>query len=166
MKQIILLFAAACMSGCFGQAAPAAEDALKGSAMPSFNLQMVDSTTWLNTKDIATGMPSVFLYYSPHCPYCRALLDDIIKTEPRLKDIHFYMVTHFSYAEMKDFYDEYKLDQYKNITAGRDTADFFAKYFTTPGFPYIAVYGADRKLNKTFIGTQDINDIISASKNI
>ncbi|WP_315815278.1 hypothetical protein [Paraflavitalea speifideaquila] len=53
---------------------------------------------------------------------------------------------------MKDFYNEYHLEKYPNIIAGIDTAFAVSDYFEISGVPYIAIYGKNKKLSKTFEG--------------
>lgn len=138
------------LSGCFAKAPE--KTGLEGKPMPSFNLLLADSTTYLNTNSISSGKPIVLFYFGPDCPYSRAQMEEIIEDINILKDIRFYVFTTAAFSEMKEFYKHYQLDKYPNITVGIDYANFFGDYFEAIGVPYIAIYGKNKKLNKAFMG--------------
>lgn len=151
MKHIIIIFVIALSAGCNSKAAPE-KTGLEGKLLPSFNIQLVDSTTYINTASIQTGKPIAILYFSPYCPHCKDQMDEIIEDMDKLKDIQFYMLTSYPVPEIKTFYKEYKLAGYPNVIVGKDTAHFLIEYFRIPGVPYMAIYGKDKKLHHTFIG--------------
>lgn len=151
MKQIISFFAIACLAGCFG--ASPEKTGLEGKPLPSFSLLFPDSTTSFNTSRIPKGKSVALFLFSPYCPYCRAQTKEIIENIDKLKEIQFYFVTNFPLHSLNNFYNEYQLSKYSNITAGLDTAHFVSDYFQAPGVPYLAVYGKDKNLNKSFLGT-------------
>lgn len=150
MKQISLLFIIVCLAGCFG--ATPEKNGLEGKPLPAFNILLTDSITWFNTNAIPAGKPVALFYFSPFCPYCRAQTEEIIDDINKLKDIQFYFVTTFSYSLMKQYYNKYQLSKYPNITMGVDTGHFVQNYFKPAGLPFMAIYGKDKKLNKSFLG--------------
>lgn len=125
---------------------------LEGKQMPSFRLLLADSTTYLDTKDIPEGRPTVLFDFGPHCPYSRSQMTEIIKDMKDLKNINFYVFTSASFNEMKTFYEHYKLNNYSNIIAGIVTSHSFEEYFQVTGVPYLAIYDDDKKLKKSFEG--------------
>lgn len=125
---------------------------LEGKSLPEFSLLLSDSTTYLNTKSIPTGRPSVFFFFSPHCPYCKSQMAGIVKDIENLKGLDIYAITSFSYGEMKAFEKGFALDQYPNIRIGRDTAAFFAQYLDVKGVPYTALYNKEKRLSRAFSG--------------
>lgn len=150
MKQLFFVIVVACLTGCFG-AAPE-KTGLEGKPLPAFNILLPDSTTWFNTGSIPAGKPVVLFYLSPYCPYCRAQVKEIIEDIDRLKDIRFYLITSHPLPALKNFYAEFELSKYPNILSGVDTARFISDYFEIEGVPYLAVYGKNKTLNKTFMG--------------
>jgi thiol-disulfide isomerase/thioredoxin len=137
---------------------------LEGSTLPSFTLQLPDSTSYFNTALIPSGKPTVVLLFSPDCPYCRAETSDIIHHITQLTDIQFYLVTPSSFSEMKQFYSHFKIDQYKNITVGRDTANSFLSYCKATVIPYAAIYSKNKVLKEVLIGKSDVEEIIAISQ--
>jgi thiol-disulfide isomerase/thioredoxin len=124
----------------------------EGKPLPNFSLLQLDSTTWLHSRDIPEGKPFVLFYFSPYCPYCKAETKKIIEDMDLLKDIHFYFISRFPLSAVKGYYSDFKLNQFSNITFCLDSANYINDYFEVPGFPYLAIYGKDKKLNKTFLG--------------
>ena len=162
MKQLLILFFVFCIVGCSNKNPYAA--ALELKPLPSFSLLLPDSTTWVNTENIRPDKPVVMFFFSPHCPYCHAQMNDIMDNIGKLKNIQFYLVTSFSVPDMKQFYNEYKLADYPNIIVGRDSANFSGKYFKTPGVPFTAVFGKDKIPNKFFLGKAASSQIKKATE--
>jgi thiol-disulfide isomerase/thioredoxin len=150
MKQLGLIFTIAILAGCFGSEPQ--KTGKEGNAMPDFSILLTDSITWFHTRDIPTGKPIVLFYFSPYCPYCKAQAKEIVEDMDRLKDIQFYFISGYPLPTVKEFYGQYKLDKYSNITIGIDSANLISDYFEIPGIPYLAIYNRNKKLNKTFLG--------------
>lgn len=144
------LFVIAGLAGCFG-AAPE-KTGLEGKPFPEFNILLPDSTTWFNTNKIPEGKPVALFYFSPYCPHCRAQTKEIIEDMDKLKDIQFYFITSYPLFALRDYWKEYELAKYPNITSGVDTARFVSDYFEVVGVPYMAIYGKDKRLNQAFMG--------------
>jgi len=150
MNKISILILFISLSGCFGK--DPQKTGLEGKPLPTFNLFLADSMTYLNTSTIPSGKPIALLYFGPNCPYSRAQIEEIINHNQSLQDIQFYVFTISSFQEMKQFYHHYQLNKYPNIKVGVDYKTFFSSYFEIPGVPFMAIYGKDRRLNKAFIG--------------
>jgi thiol-disulfide isomerase/thioredoxin len=124
----------------------------EGNLLPRIEMLMSDSVTHLNIEKLPGGKPIVLFYFSPHCPYCRAEIDDITKNISQLKGIEFYLLTPYPYSDMKAFYDEYKFDKYPSIKVGIDYQFEFGAYFKTELVPYLAIYNSKRMLRSAFQG--------------
>jgi len=157
MKQLILLFTIAALAGCFGSEPQ--KTGKEGKPMPDFSLLLLDSTTKMHTRDIPTGKPIVLFCFSPYCPYCKAQTKKIVEDMDRLKDIQFYFISNFPLPSVKEFYKEYQLAKYPNITIGIDSAQSVSDYFEISGIPYLAIYGKNKILNKSFMGSIYISQL-------
>jgi thiol-disulfide isomerase/thioredoxin len=131
----------------------------EGKTLPTFQILLSDSTTWLNTNDINPGKPFVLFLFGPNCPYSKVQMQDIIDNMEKFKSLQIFAITPYSFKQMEKFYKNYNLKNYPNITVGRDPHNFFGKYIETSGVPFIAIYDKDKKLVKAFRGKTDINDI-------
>lgn len=150
MKQIITFFIITCLGGCYGKVPE--KTGKEGTTIPSFNLLLTDSTTWLNTSNIPQGQPFGLFIFSPFCPFCRAQTQEIIDNIQELKNIQFYFVSGYPFPVVKEFYKKYQLSKFPNITTGIDTSNAVATYFQAKGIPYLAIYRKDKKLNHSFMG--------------
>ena len=156
MKALVLSILVMLLWGCYGK--EPTNTNMVGKKLPAFNVLGKDSAIF-NTQRIPEGQPVVVFYFSPHCPYCRAQLEDITADMEDLKNIKFYMLTSSPYQEMNAFYKQYKMDQYPNITVGVDTADYFPIHFKVDYVPAIAIFNKEKKLNALFMGKTDVRQI-------
>lgn len=146
----IFAFITLLLASCFGKAPE--KTGMEGKKLPEFSLQMPDSTTWLNTKDIKTGQSVVFFLFSSQCPYCKSQLSKIVENIASLKEVSIYMITEEAFPEMKQFYKANQLSKYPNIKVGRDTASFFGDYMNVKGIPFLALYDKNNRLARAFSG--------------
>ncbi|SEW53926.1 TlpA family protein disulfide reductase [Chitinophaga arvensicola] len=124
----------------------------EGQLFPDVDLLMVDSVTHMNIKDIPSGKPTVLFYFGPYCPYCQAEIENITKHIESLQNVQIYLLTAYSYAEMKSFYDRNMLSRYDNIKIGIDYKYKFGRYFNTSVVPCTAIYSSKGKLNSVYLG--------------
>lgn len=162
MKQIIMVLIIAALAGCYGSAPE--KKGMEGKPLPEFNLLLTDSLTWINTRNIPAGKPIVLFYFSPTCPYCRAQTEEIIEDIDKLKNIQFYFITPQPLASLKSFCKEFELSKYPNITSGVDTGTFVSDYFEIEGVPYMAIFGNNKTLNKSYLGKIYSSQLIKAAK--
>lgn len=125
---------------------------MEGQLLPKFDLLLIDSTTHLNTSDIPSGEPLVVIGFSPYCTHCQAETRDLIKHMRQLQRSRIYFVTAFPFSSMKEFYKVFKLGKYPNIIMGRDTGDYFLKYFKANGVPYTAIFDSKKRLKQVMPG--------------
>jgi len=156
MKSIIYLLVAFSLWGCFGKR-PTLNTGHEGKAMPSIDLLGMDSLTHINLKKDSSDKPVVLFYFSPECPYCRALTKAVIKDAEELKGINIYMLSAFPFNEVKGYYKEFSIAQYPNITMGVDYQTYFSKYFKSPGVPCLAIYGKQKTLKEVLMGNVSTN---------
>jgi thiol-disulfide isomerase/thioredoxin len=149
-KYLISILVISHLTGCFIREPE--KTGKEGKLIPEFNLLLLDSTTSLNISHSKAHTPIVLFYFSPMCPYCKMQTEEVIKNMDKLKNIQFYFTSAFPIPMLKAYTKEYKLAQYPNITIGRDTANSIGNYFEIAGVPYMAIYGKDKKLKKSFMG--------------
>ena len=132
---------------------------MEGRLLPSFGLQLVDSVTKLNTADIPEGSPFIVIGFSPWCIHCQAETRNIVGHMKELKNTRIYYVTAYPFDQMKAFYRYFKLNQYSNITMGRDTANIFLPYFKGTSIPYTLVFDSKKRLRQVFQGEANMDKL-------
>ncbi len=162
MKPIIVFLTVINLVSCSSRP-PLQKTGMEGKPMPSFNLLLSDSSTYINTKNIPVGEPVVLFFFGSHCPYSRAQMQEIISNMSSLKNVRFYAFTTESITALKEFDQQYHLTQIPNMTVGQDYTFSFANYYKVPGVPCLALFGFDKKLKQVLLGKYDasvIKDIL------
>ena len=136
---------------------------LEGRLLPSFNLLLPDSSTWLNTANIPAGKPLIFIGFSPTCTHCQKETRDIVDHIDRLKGAQIYFVTSYPFQDMKGYYQYFKLAKYPNITMGADAKNDFLRYFNAQMIPYIAIYDSKKRLKQAVMGEFGITPLVKAT---
>jgi len=131
----------------------------EGQTLPSINLTLNDTIADFNTGLIKQGAPFVIFLYQPFCPYCRAETEDILKNIRKFQNLRIYLITSYSFSEIKEFSNIYRLEKYPNVILARDSSEEFMNYFKAPGVPYIAFYNEKRILKQVVIGKTDFRFI-------
>lgn len=130
-----------------------------GQLLPSFDILLPDSATYVNIGSVPPGSPTILFYYGPQCPFCQAEMKEIINNMSQLEDFQFYIFTSSPFSEMKSFYEQFQLSKYSNVKMGIDYSFFFGRYFRTESIPFTAIYGKDRRLKGAFIGSMSYEQI-------
>jgi hypothetical protein len=128
--------------------------------LPTFKMQLLDSTHIINTRDIAKGQPTVVMYFSPDCKFSQQQTERIIAGYPALQHIRFYMCSSGSLNKLNAFYRHYQLNRYNNIIVGRDYNLFFQDELKVPSFPWLFIYAADKKLKRIITGSTEVKNIL------
>lgn len=124
----------------------------EGEILRPFNLILPDSIGRVNVKSSEKKEPVVIFYFEPNCPFCQAEVKEITKEMSHLADIRFFLITHHTASEIREFCKNFKLDKFKNITVGMDEGLMFMKHFSVQAVPFITVYNKDSKISAVFIG--------------
>lgn len=162
MKLFILLFVMGILASCYSSEPH--KTGKEGESMPSFSLLLTDSITWVVPNQQSINKPTALYYFSPHCPFCKAQTEQLVKDMDQLKDIQFYFVSRFPMPAIKEYQKKYQLEKYPNIITGMDTATFMTDYFEMPGVPFWAIYNKNKKLSQSFVGKIYSSQIIKAAE--
>lgn len=128
-------------------------------ALPEFDILLEDGTI-LNTEDIPEGKPIVLIYYDGGCDKCHDEARDIMERMGDLKDVRFYFVTIEPLEEVRRFTDHLGLEQYTNITVGKDVAWFLPEYLEAESTPVSALYDKGKNLRGIFGNKPPIDTLI------
>ena len=148
MKHFLILTLLSFLAAChFGRD----KDDLSGiSSLPSFNIQLLDSTTLFNSRQISTGSPIVVVYFRPDCPHCQQETKDFIAHMNALKDFKIYLLTGAELNEIREFVRNFHLEHYQNVTVGKDHNHSFKSIFKPSSIPYLAIYDKDKQLIRIY----------------
>src|SRR3954470_13141243 len=136
----------------------------KDSTIPAFSILQTDST-WFNKEALPGNKPVVIIYFNPECGHCQLTAHEFDQKKNKLKNVFFIWVTYdTSFKEIKSFAAEYKLLDEKNIRIGRDPKYFVPSFYRVKFTPFMAVYGKNGKLVKTYETGTDPDTIVKLLK--
>jgi thioredoxin-related protein len=164
LKAILLLLSIFVGVNLYAQTANDSLPYLQHPELPAFRLQMMDSTTVLNTYNIKQGKKTVLMLFSPDCEHCQHMADSMRNHMEEMQDVQIYMFSFMDLYQIKNFAAKYKLNRYKNITFGKDVDFFFAGFYKLTSVPGIAIYDKKKKFVKLFNGGAKIEDLLAAIK--
>src|ERR1043165_3515360 len=134
--------------------------------LPPFNILLQDSATVFNTYNVKEGRPTVLFFFSPDCEHCEMVTDSLIKHMDEMKKTNFYMFTFMPLSMLRPFAERHHLDDYKNITVGKDYDFFFPMYYKATTVPYLVVYDRHKRLVKLWNGGLKMPELIKMLNNL
>jgi thiol-disulfide isomerase/thioredoxin len=137
---------------------------LRFPTVPPLKILRVDSVTYFTKDNLKKNKPSMIMIFNPGCEHCKHEMEEIIKNIDDFKDIQIIMSTPQSFAEMKDFYKEYKLNNYPNIVVGRDEHFVLPSFYFIHSLPFLAFYDKNQKLISVHEGSMTVPKILEEIK--
>jgi thiol-disulfide isomerase/thioredoxin len=135
---------------------------LRFPTVPPFNLLKVDSAGYLTKDDIKKHHLTLIMFFSPECDHCKHQTRDILAAMDKFKEIEIVMATYQPFNEMKDFYKNYRIQDYPNIKMGRDEKFVLPVFYNIKSLPFLALYDKKGNLMTTFEGNQKADTILNA----
>lgn len=158
MKKMRFLLLALTFWGCLSKSS-SVKTGLEGHPVPTIEFLLMDSLTIVNTNKINYDEAVVLFYFNPDCPHCRMQIKEIVTNIGQFHNTHFYLISDYPFADIKQYYKKNELYKYLNVTVGQDYNSRFRKFFKPIGVPYLAVYKSDKRLKKVLIGKASLQTI-------
>lgn len=134
--------------------------------IPDFNIQLIDSSATLDSKDFSDGNPFIVFFFDPECSYCQSELRSIISNVSYFRNNKIYMVTFTNNEQMALFYNKLNLSRYKNITMGRDISFASLRHYKLNTVPYTLIYDGEGRLKRVFDQKVDAQKLLRAISNL
>ena len=132
--------------------------------VPPFRLLENDSVSIFTKDQLKKNKPVLLILFNPECDHCKHETEEIIKHIDELKKVQIVMATMAQFPQMKEFYQNYKLKDYKNISVGQDFQYLLPSFYRVHSLPYLAMYNDKGNLLTTFEGSMKIEDLIQVFK--
>jgi len=117
--------------------------------LPSFRLQLTDSSFMVS--DGPTDKKFITLvYFSPDCGHCIEMTEAIVHKADSLTNTLIIMAAYKPLDELQRFSERFELERFPGIRVGRDLFYAMVPYYQIAYTPFLALYGADRKLIRTW----------------
>ncbi len=160
MKGILFFLSLIISAGCT-QAQPAAE---RAQHLPPYRIVNVDSVL-ITPARLKKNKPVMLIYFSPDCGHCQRLMYEMKPKMKEFGDAQIVMITFTQYRAIKNFYHDFGLAAYPNITVGTEGYTYFVqRYYEVKTTPFVAVYDRKGKLVKVFDKQPEVKDLIEAAK--
>ncbi|MDE3211837.1 MAG: redoxin domain-containing protein [Bacteroidota bacterium] len=130
--------------------------------IPEFTVFKAPDSTAFTRNDLKKRKPTVFIIFSPECEHCQHETEALLADISQFKNTQIVMITYLPYQEMIQFYKDYKIADYPEITMARDTQFFFPVFFKIRNLPSIFVYDKKRQLVTNFEGSVKVSLIAAA----
>jgi thiol-disulfide isomerase/thioredoxin len=131
------------------------------SILPGFEMLLLDSSTIFEAGNTPIGKPLLIFYFRPDCPHCRKETKALLNIYDQWKDCHIYMLAGASLDAIRQYVNEFHLDQYKNITVGKDYQHSFVNIFHPEEIPFLAIYNSHKQLLKIYHGEVQVDKLIA-----
>ncbi|HEY8896748.1 MAG TPA: redoxin domain-containing protein [Niastella sp.] len=133
---------------------------MEGKPLPSFAIQLLDSTSFIHSEDLPKGKNLVLFYFKPNCPYCRAQMRDMVNNIERFKDKELCILTREGdLKSTNEFARYFKLNGLNNVIVGRDTGSVVAKTYRIMAVPFTAYFDKNKQLKVAYISRMSQNSL-------
>lgn len=132
---------------------------MEGKPMPAFAIQLLDSTTFIHSEDLAKDKNLVLFYFRPTCPYCRAQMRDMLNNMERFKDKELCILTNEDLKSANSFARYFKLNRFNNVIVGRDTGSVVLRKYNIRAVPFTAYFDKNRNLKGLYAGRMGPNSL-------
>jgi len=132
--------------------------------LPAFNINVLPDSAAFTSNNIKKNSPFVIMFFNPDCDHCQKETKELLAYKEELKGLQILMVSSSSYAEIKDFYQEYGLSSMYNIRVGQDVNFKLGSIYKIRTYPSIFVYDNKATLAKAFVGNIGVPAILDAVK--
>jgi thiol-disulfide isomerase/thioredoxin len=131
----------------------------KGQRIPHIHIFSLDSLIKVDMTTLSANRSSIYIYFSPHCPYCRAETKELLKNHQELSNINLYFVSNAPYSSLKAYVKEFDLQNVSGFHLLWDDHDEFADYYKIPGYPFFIRFTSDERVVDELLGQASIHQI-------
>lgn len=145
----LCIFLLTILSPWFSSLAQVQPGIAEKNTIPSFRLQDPDGSFFLS-NDSTPAKFILLAFFSPDCGHCIEMTEDLVKRADSLTNTRVILVAYKPLDELQRFIDRFELRRFPGIKVGRDLSYAMVPYFQIAYTPFLAIYGADKKLIRTW----------------
>ncbi len=130
--------------------------------IPDFVIATIQDSTEFSSARIPKKGILLIKYFSPGCSHCQEEAEMYFTKKDSLANIRTIWLSGVwaELKDVKDFAEEYHLDQFNPIAIGKESSDFLASYYQLKTVPFAAVY-KDNKLIKEYREAVDFDELVA-----
>ncbi|MDC9723798.1 MAG: redoxin domain-containing protein, partial [Urechidicola sp.] len=127
--------------------------------IPKFELKTLDNIPFTNAN-LKSSLSTIFIYFNSECDFCQHEAESISQHLNKFKNAQFIFVSTENIDTIKQFSEDYKLNNQTKITFLYDYASHFTTQFNAQSIPYILIYDKNNELIKKHNGQLNANGIL------
>lgn len=127
--------------------------------IPSFPLSLVDGNT-ITKNDLKKNEKTMVFVFSVDCDHCKHLTEEVLKNIDKFKKTQILMVTPFKVDQMKEYYTQYKIQNYPNIIMASEPTRQIMYFYDLHYFPGLYIYDKKQQFVKGFEGTAKLDSLL------
>lgn len=129
--------------------------------IPEFEFLTLEQKSFTKTN-LKPKTNSIFIYFNSECDFCQHETQSISDNLDSFKNVQFIFVSTEPIEIIKQFAEQYNLNNKQNIIFLYDNLYTFSNLFDTNSIPYLLVYDKNQKLIKKHKGQLNANGILRA----
>lgn len=129
--------------------------------IPKFEFLTLEQKTFTKL-DLKQGIQTIFIYFNSECDFCQHEAQSINYNLDSFKNAQFIFVSTEPIEIIKQFSEEYNLNNQPNITFLYDNFSTFSSQFDANSIPYLLIYDQNQKLIKKHKGQLNAKGILRA----
>jgi thioredoxin-related protein len=130
--------------------------------VPPFNLYKVPDSTLFTKADLKKKKATLLMVFSPDCDHCQHETKELTDKIKLFKKVQIVMASWLPYDQVKQFYKDYHIADYPNITMGWDKAFMLPSYYKFQSLPFMALYDKKGNLISVFEGSVSLDKVAAA----
>lgn len=112
--------------------------------------------------DLKPEKNTIFIYFNSECDFCQHEAKSISDNLESFKEVQFIFVSTEPITTIRQFSEQYNLNNKQNITFLYDNLSTFSSRFDANSIPYLLIYDNEQKLIKKHKGQLNAKGILRA----
>ncbi|WP_335973231.1 TlpA family protein disulfide reductase [Gaetbulibacter jejuensis] len=127
--------------------------------MPEFKFLTLKQQPYTKAN-LKPSLKTIFIYFNSSCDFCRHEAQSISENLVSFKDVQFIFVSTEPITTIRQFSEQYNLNNKQNITFLHDNLNTFSNRFGANSIPYLLIYDNEQKLIKKHKGQLNAKGIL------
>jgi hypothetical protein len=157
----LAIFCLAVFAQCMSQGV-----SVQPKKIPPFRILLANNKVF-KAEQIPLGKPVVIFYFSIECDHCKSFITEMCKRIDELKKATIVMITFYSTAEVRNFSQQFTLNQFPNIIVGTEGAGMLVRsYYNIRNTPFIALHDQMGNYISSYSNKVNLNELIKRINNL
>lgn len=135
--------------------------AKKLEIIPEFEFLTLKQKPFTKTN-LKPNLNTIFVYFNSECDFCQHEAQSISDNLESFQNVQFIFVSTEPIEIIKQFSEQYNLNNKQNITFLYDNLNTFSNQFDANNIPYLLIYDQNQKLIKKHKGQLNAKGILRA----